>query len=201
MNILLYRIPPTFFRILLALVCVLFCIAGAVNSGWSRYYFATPFACILIWIVAHRVGPWHTLWLVPFFLACIFVSETQDDNPYLYPGRDGHLVLRSHVCVATFGSSHSPEPVRHYSMGCLPDNKLVVKAGTRLRVEGFVHAYGDMADRLAPLVRLDGELRPLFGAEQDVVPPLRARWAHRLGLLMYWPVLPFVMLQSPALFK
>lgn len=193
MSILLYRIPRGFFHTLLALLCVLFCLSGAINSGWSRYWMALPWAGLLVWIVQRRAGWIHTMWLVPFFAACVYVSETQDENRWLFPGLGSEVVLRRDVCLVKF----SDERVPWLTSICdkFGDQKVldVLKAGSRFRVEGIRHSHADMGDQVDPVVRYKGTLYPVSRDEVEGQVGLQAEWSRAFSVLMMWPVFPLML--------
>lgn len=192
-SILLYRIPGSVFSTLLAVVCVLFCLSGAVNSGWSRYWLAIPWAALLVWIVRRRAGWWHTLWLAPFFAACVYVSETQDTNPWLFPGLHSEVTLRRDACLVQY----SDELVPWITPACgdFGVGKVVgtVKAGTRFRVEGIRHSYANMGDQVDPVVSYAGKLHPVGRDDVDSATPLQAEWSRYASILMMWPVFPLML--------
>jgi hypothetical protein len=194
--------------------CILFCLGGAVNSGWSRYAMATPAAAYLLWI-AHRTdtrkgaGQWHVrLAAIALAAGCIGISTTQDRNTFLYPIlvngtatliKGGKVVQFSQDELALFlddtntaaSTTDLGRTIKHHP------------AGATFKVVGIEHSYADLGDRINLVVH-DGErsftiLHHSYGSHTDPWIKLSNQTvqhpvAQYLGLLMAWPIFPITAL-------
>jgi hypothetical protein len=183
-------------------ICILFCVAGAVNSGWSQFALAIPFAAALTWLIWVRFGGVKASVLLPFFAACVIVSNHQDSVHMLYPGLGGQLTLTEEICLVEYSVESYRPAYRSLFSDCEQTTsryKLTEKLPKHsvYKVKGISHNYADMGDRVVPMIMVQGELLALSSGYR-VQPDLRARWAHILGLLMIWPISPLLV---PALFQ
>ena len=181
------------------IVCVIFCIAGAVNSGWSQYFLAIPFALLLMWLITKRLSWIGVVLVLPFMADCVFVSDQRDHFQFLYPGLGGRLTFTAEHCLTEHAASQYGKAFRMVSQSCeslISGESLikVIASGATYQVEAISHSYADMGDQVYPMIRVSGELLEARGA-YVVDTALRSDWAIYLGLLMVC-ALPLLVLSS-----
>ncbi len=71
-------------RVITLLVCFVFTLGGAVNSGWSKFWLAVPFALVGL-IVATTISTFATQIAAVWLSLCLLISSTQEYNPLIYP--------------------------------------------------------------------------------------------------------------------
>lgn len=203
-----------------AAVCLPFLFAGAVNTGFSGFWMATPMAAALV-LLARRSRKALAASAV-LILACIAVSLTQDSNPWLHPVLGKTFVLQEDAAVlrcadlsanvpATFQveSLHDAEVLEHAPdcglVQLLPRGQALYVSGVRRELDEFsTDIVLSVQQSLGP--PLDGHnLVASWGLYGFEAPDLlqgysgaSAAWARNLGLLMAWPAVPLLLMAPPA---
>ena len=85
-------------RISLICICALFTFAGAVNLGFSGFFFATPF--LLLWIILALFSGQKTITISVLALIVIlfFYVQRIKESPIFFPANGKEIVLNQDAC-------------------------------------------------------------------------------------------------------
>ena len=77
----------------LYIVCIIFVSAGAVNSGFSKFFWAIPFMITSLYVSLKKIESVKLfIFSILFIIASITVNLTQEKNPILFPILSGGTV-------------------------------------------------------------------------------------------------------------
>lgn len=188
------------FRVIFHFLSILMCMSGAVNSGITLFWWATPFMLYLL--IANNHGrDSKKFWRVVIFVAvCIGIAETNEINPLLHPVLyGGYVTILKDGYHITFkdgsGGFESKEDFEknkvqseYFKSEILKEIPLI--AGQQFKVTEIFREGNEFTTKIRVVTNVGH-----FDAESNVVAinkSIESSWAKYLGLLMYWPTVPMV---------
>ena len=133
---------------------VIFLISGATNIGLTGFFFAIPFAILLVFI-SHYSFKSKKLLLSSIFLilVCILVNITLEKNPFIFPIlsggtievlEDGYLVTYSDGSGGFSKKSAQEQTVSCLGPSCGTDKSTPLKKGEIYNVTGVSITHPDL---------------------------------------------------------
>lgn len=186
------------------LACIPFIISGAVNAGFSGYVAAIPFMILALWISRSKLH--NTLLFygtIALIIIVVFASHTQTKNPILFPIISGGEVeiLRDGYQI-TYQDGSGGFSNDGSCNGCITKTK--VSKGDVHKVVGVLMGYPDFSEKIILVTDIGQfdqyDYAPMNGDEKNIRlnKPARAPWADALGVLMGWPMAPFMVFSLPG---
>lgn len=79
-----YKIGVKILIIFFIILCIPFCVSGALNVGMTGFWFATPFMAAIV-LLSAKLGPRYRTFSVYFVALCVLSSLTIYYNPLVFP--------------------------------------------------------------------------------------------------------------------
>ncbi len=185
-------IKNKYFNYGLIIFSILVCLGGAVNSGWSGFWLASPFALVLIfYFFRHKtiLG-----FVIGFIVLCITINLTQDKNPLIYPKLNQEIALKDTCGWLVHDSKEYDIYLFNHNEYCSEDSVIGgvtykaynITAGN-YKVIGVYHSYADMGDKTYHIIDANGKRAVVSFGELAQAP-----WANKLSLFVMWPVFPIL---------
>ncbi len=196
---------------LLILICILFCLGGAVNVGWTRFFLAIPFALLLIFIVKKNL----TLLVgsILFIFFCIMVNYTSTSNPLFFPKLSKSIFIEE-GCALVYPNSqvlYKYEPKAYgFHQGYISKTPLIDKKKTLKQeceskklqdlesifidkgtysVVGVWLSAPDMSSKSHYIIQVKDGKKVV---EQRI--QAQSNWTNNLSSLMYYPAIPILIM-------
>ena len=200
-------------RISLICICALFTFGGAVNLGFSGFFFATPF--LVLWIVLALYSGQKTIILSLLVLSIIlflYILRT-NESAIFFPANGKEIVLNQDACFTYSEDGKTIYPPREWVgydsfRHCRDEasivngirNSKIIPKGTRYKIESTYVSHQDMGEDYRAILS-NGE--DTFSINQSQFfefkdgtkfsqNHLRQPYFYYPSLLMFWLVSPLM---------
>lgn len=186
---------------IILLICYLFIISGGFNTGFSKFYMATPFMLVASLISITAIGDSRVKAITHLLiLLSILFNVTLTKNPIVFPIlNNGYIEILSdgyHVSYSD-GSGGFRAKINSKEWRENKVSIIELKKGEKYQVVGINVGHPDFSTK----VNLQTEIGQfsqqdyqgsLYDSSEAVILPnkkVHAEWTNALSVLMLWPVL------------